>query len=189
MEHVALVAVVAAVLAVVGLWLAGHVRAPERPPPLVERIVSRPPASIPDIGIAPRPGRPGLLRRVAGAVRTGAGVVGAGAAAFAGGVAAGTAQLATQALRDPVGTVVGGGEILRAVMADPVGAGRAGVAAARDYAAELRSMTPREAYERIMHDLGEASVDVVVLRGRQIVRKVVLRAIRRRYGAGGPPRR
>jgi hypothetical protein len=191
-EHLGLVVVVALLLAAVGAWAAAHVRA-GAPPPVLERALAPLDAApaIPDLGVAPGPGRSAPIgRALRGAARLGgrAGRLAAvGAAAFAGGFTGGLRATVAEFVRNPVAALRDGGVLARTAMTDPVTLGSAGLRAAIDYARELRAMPPEAAYRRVMRDLGEAGADVAVSKGKGLARRAFLRALRNRMAwAGGP---
>ena len=181
-EYVGIVVVVALVLAAFGAWAIHHVRAPDRPPPVVTAVID--PFAVVGRQEESAPGRGERLRRfirqgMRGAVRGGR-IVGRGWLAFNEGVTNGLAATVRDFVRDPVGSLIGGTGLLADVIRDPSGVGSAVVREAIDYAEELRAMPPEDAYERFMHDLGEVTADAAVTRGKAAARKALLRAIRRR---------
>lgn len=190
-ESIGLAIAIAALFAAAAIWAAAHVRAPDAPPPIVAEVTAAldgmaGPAPVPDLGIAPRGRRPPIgraLRGVGRVLRVGGSIAVTGASAFGDGVGRGVTQTVHEFIANPVGTVVGGGEVAVAAVRDPAGLG----AAAVEYARELRALPPREAYRRVMRDLGELTVDAAVTRGKMAARRAVLRALRRRIDAP-PPR-
>ncbi len=193
-EQIGIVVVVALLLAAVSVWVSAAVRDAGRPPPVVERVLA-PQAPVapaldtphPDIGVAPRPRRgrlSGILRATARTARRVTRLAGAGGVAFAQGFAGGLATTVREAASDPAGILAGGGAV-SVLVRDPVGLVRAELAAARDYARAMRALPPDRAYRRLMRDLGRASADVAVTRGKQLATRAAVRAVRRRLSRSG----
>ena len=198
-EHIGLVVVVALLLAACGVWLATHVRAGTAAPDIVatpwaglERIET-PATQVPDLGVTPSrsKGRPvsRILGRIGRAVRRANRVVAVGTEAFVRGVGVGAWSTASQLARDPVGTLIGGADLVSELRRDPLGFTRAQIDAAVGYVDELRAMPVDQAYERVMRDLGQLTVDVVVLRGKAAARNALLRSLKRRIENERLPKR
>ena len=186
-----MVVVVAVALAALGMWIASAVRpSGDGPAAAVERVwsgldqIADPPAW-PGV-VAPRR-EPGRFRhavgRVSRAAHRGGAIVATGVAAFGSGFGDGVWRATGALIRDSVGALTGGGGAVAPLLRDPVGVTRAQIDEAVAYARELRALPPREAYRRLMRDLGEVGADVAVTRGRQLAARSVLRALRRRIGS------
>lgn len=202
-EHLAIIVVAAVMLAGAGAWIASHVRSDPRPPGVVTQVwsgldrIPEPVPAVPDVGLLPRGGRVGtathLWRRVVRVVREGNAIVAVGTAAFVTGFGHGLWGAVTDFMRDPVASLTGGGALIAVVVRDPVGLASAQVDAAVVYANELRKLPPQAAYRRFMRDLGEATADAALTGGKQIARKSMLNALKRRLEQRGvlippPPR-
>ncbi len=200
MEHVAIVVVVALLLAAAGAWLASHVHPDREPPSVVTQVwsgldrISEPVPRLPDLGLTPRGRRtPPIgraLRHIVRTARAGGEIVVVGAGAFASGFGHGMWGAFTDFVRDPVGLLTDGGGVVTALAHDPFGLTKAQLDAAIEYAYELKAMSPQEAYRRFMRDLGEATADAAITRGKHLAKRAILRALKRRIdGRGGstPP--
>ena len=185
-----MVVVVALLLAACGVWLVAHVRAGPTAPGILETPwagldrIAPPPTQVPDLGLTPAPsrGRPAgrILGRIVAALRTANRVVAVGTEAFVRGVGVGVWSTASQLARDPVGTLVGGADLAEELRRDPLGFTRVQIDAAMRYVSELRAVPAEQAYERVMRDLGQVTVDVVVLRGKAAAQNALLRSLKRR---------
>ncbi len=195
-EHVGIVIVVALLLAAAGAWLAAHVQ-PDRAPPIVPQIwsgldrISEPAPRPPDLGLTPRERRtPAIgraLRRVVRTVRTGGEIVVVGATAFAAGFGHGLWGTFTEFIHDPVALLTDGRGLITALAEDPLGFAAAQFDAAIEYARELGAMSPKDAYRSFMRDLGEATADATITRGKLLAKRAMLRALKRRIDAGRAP--
>ena len=107
-------------------------------------------------------------------------MVAVGTEAFVRGVGVGVWSTASQLARDPVGTLVGGADLAEELRRDPLGFTRVQIDAAMRYVSELRAVPAEQAYERVMRDLGQVTVDVVVLRGKAAAQNALLRSLKRR---------
>ncbi len=180
-EYVGLIVIItlmlaaAALIAARGGWLGG------RDGPAAVAVVSSPLAEL----ARPRPSRGGgglgRLRRV---TISGIRLTARGVAAAARGFGGAARDDLEAFLRDPVGTIRGGGSMMRDVARDPIGTARAVIDDARAYARELRTMPSEEAFLRMMGDLGALGEDVALMRGRGLIRKQVLRRLRERMERG-----
>ena len=188
MEYLAIVVVITLGLAGIGVWVASAARPRgDHPAAVVERVwsgldgIASPPAwpAAPEPSLGESRFRRGA-RSVSRVVRGGGDVVATGAVAFGSGVGDGAWHTMSAFIHDPVGAVTGGRGVVAGLLRDPVGFTRDEIAAAVGYAAELRALPPREAYRRLMHDLGEAGADVALTRGKQLAVRSLLRAMRRR---------
>ncbi len=196
-EHVGLVVVVALLVAAAGAWLASHVRPDRAPPPIIPHVwsgldrIREPAPRPPDLGLTPRERRnPAIgraLRRVGQTVRTGGEIVVVGATAFASGFGQGMWGAFTEFVRDPVALLTDGRGVITSLAEDPLGLTTAQFDAAISYARELRAMSPKDAYRRFMRDLGEATADVVIARGKLLAKRAMLRALKRRLDARRVP--
>lgn len=196
-EHLAVVIVVAVMLAGAGAWIASHVRPDATPPGVVTQVwsglerIPEPEPAPPDLGLLPRSGRVGtpthLWRRVVRVARRGHAIVAVGTGAFVFGFGHGLWGAVTELVRDPVALLTGGGALIIAVVRDPIGFARAQVDAAVIYANELRKLPPEAASRRLMRDLGEATADAALTGAKQIAKKSMLNALKRRLEQRGEP--
>ena len=193
MEYLAIIIVVALGLAGLGVWIASAARPRgDGPAAAVERVwsglddIARPPAW-------PAPPERSLeegrfrraARHVSRAIRGGGDIVATGAAAVGSGAGEGAWHMMSALIHDPVDALTGGRGVVAGLLRNPVGFTHAQIAAAVEYSAELRTLPPREAYRRVMHDLGEAGADVALTRGKQLAVRSMLRAMRHRAQVPG----
>jgi hypothetical protein len=199
-EQVGLVVVVALLLAACGVWLVAHAGGVGAAAPSIVQSpwsgldrVATPTTQVPDLGLTPARSRGRaigkVLARIGSGLRTANRVVAVGTEAFVRGVSAGLVTTVSEIARDPVGALVGGADLVGELARDPVGFTRAQIDAAVDYVAMLRGMPADQAYQRLMHDLGEVTVDVVVLRGKAAARNALLRSLKRRIERDPAPKR
>lgn len=196
-EHVGIVIVVALLLAAAGAWLASHVQPDRAPPSIVPHVwsgldrISEPAPRPPDLGLTPRERRtPAIgraLRRVVRTVRTGGEIVVVGTSEFATGFGHGLWSAFTEFVHDPVALLSDGRGLITALVEDPLGFTAEQFDAAIDYARELGAMSPKAAYRRFMRDLGEATADAAITRGKLVAKRAMLRALKRRIDAGRVP--
>ncbi len=196
MEQIGLVVVIALLLAAAGAWLATHVQPDRAPPPIVVQVWSAldraadPAPGLPELGVTPRERRrPALtraLRRMVQGVRAGGELAVVGAGAFASGFGDGLWGSFTEFMQDPVVTLSAGRGVIAALARDPLGFTAEQFDAAVDYARTLRGMPPKDAYRTFIHDLGEATADVTVARGKLLAKRAMLRARTRRIDLRRP---
>ncbi len=201
-EHVAIVVVVALALAAAGAWLTSHVHPDRAPPPVITHVwsgldrITEPAPGLPDLGLVPR-GRGGrpigqFVRRIGRGLRTAHRLVAVGSEAFTSGVGHGLVGAVTDVVRDPTTLLTDGSGFVTDLARDPTGLVAAQLDAAIEYAKHLRALPPDEAYRTFMRDLGEASVEVAILRGKRLAKAAILRALKRRLderGVSKPPPR
>lgn len=177
-EYVGIVVVLAVLMGALALiasrsgWLGGrgspHLPAPALPtPPLIDLA---PPAA--------RSG--GRLTRLRRSVSRGVRVTARGVVAAARGFGDAARRDLEAFLRDPAGSLQGGGDAVEAFARHPVASTRAIIDDARAYAVELRAMPGDEAFVRFMGDLGAVAEDVAVARGKGLLRRRMLRKLRER---------
>ena len=196
-EHVGMVVVVALLLAAAGAWLASHVQPDRPPPPVIPHVwsgldqIAEPSPRLPDLGLTPRDRRTPAIgrafRRVVRTVRTGGEIVVVGVTAFTSGFGHGMWGAFTEFVSDPVALLTDGRGLIAALAEDPLGFTTAQFDAAVDYARELRAMSPKAAYRTFMRDLGEATADAVITRGKQLAKRAMLRALKQRIDARRVP--
>ena len=196
-EYVGIVVLLAILLGAVGWWAARHVRAPAKPPDLIEHgwegidKIAPPPLVVPGVDPPRRTNERRFLRvvrRVGRVVRRGGRIVVVGASEFVLGFGDGLKTAVEDFVRDPIGALKDGGGLLDELARDPIGFTKAQLDAAIDYARELAKLPPEEAYRRFMHDLGEVAAEEAVGHGKKAAAKAIKRALKRRLErASGRP--
>jgi hypothetical protein len=176
-EYLAIIGIVVTMTIGLTLWFRSAIPEPAsaKSPSIVTRSLDRLVAPV-DPPKRAMPTKEGRLRRIVRIARRGVRIAGRGGRAFLGGFGGALRRDLDALIADPVGTLFGGGGEILAILRDPAGAGIALVRAAREYAAELRALSPQEAYERLLRDLGEGAEDALLNRGR----KTLLKKLRER---------
>jgi len=202
-EHLGIVLAVAALVGLVGAFVAREIRPPAHPPTFVDsaaRPLDRaddPGGALGELLVAKRlsdqirtpRGRAPIgraLRRAAHAVAVANALGSEGLRTAAFGFQERLVERGQAFVEDPVGTAL---RELRATIragARPDATARAGAAAAIDYVEELGRMPPREAYLRLMHDIGTTGADALIDRGRSTAARALLRRLRARIAARRP---
>jgi hypothetical protein len=186
-EYLAIIGIVVALAIGITLWLRSAI--PDTPSassaPIIARSLDRlvAPVASPDGAPAKKERR---LRRIARIARRGARLAGRGGRAFLEGFGDALRRDLEALLDDPVRTLFGGGGEILAILRDPFGAGAELIRAAREYATELRQLSPEAAFERLMRDLGEGAEDVLVNRGRRALLEKLRERVRERARRSRP---